>query len=60
MITWKNAGNDILLAKTKGTCEYLYGNGNPVSAMKFEKAGKFYKNKAWVKQNGKWGIIQLQ
>ncbi|MCS3797842.1 WG repeat-containing protein [Niastella sp. OAS944] len=56
----ENAGNDILLAKTKGTYEYLYENGKPLSTMKFEKAGKFYKNRAWVKQNGKWGIIQLQ
>jgi len=56
----ENAGNDILLAKTKGTYEYLYENGKSLSNMKFEKAGKFYKNRAWVKQNGKWGIIQLQ
>jgi hypothetical protein len=56
----EDGGNGLLIAKKDDKYGYINDDGKPLSAFKFEKAGKFYNKRAWVKMNGKWGIIEMQ
>ncbi|OQP59868.1 hypothetical protein A3860_35740 [Niastella vici] len=56
----QSAGNGLLIARSNGKYGYLNEQGKPLSEIVFEKAGPFYKKRAWVKFNGKWGIIEMR
>lgn len=56
----ENAGNGLLIARSNRKYAYVTAKGEPLSDFVFEKAEKFYNKRAWVKFNGKWGLIEMR
>jgi hypothetical protein len=55
-----NAGYGLMITKLNGKYGYLNENAQPLSGFEFERASPFFNKRAWVKFNGKWGIIELR
>lgn len=55
----KKASLNILIAKIGDHYRYIDTKGVSLTKLQFEKANPFYENKAWVKFNNLWGIIQI-
>lgn len=46
--------------KKDGKAGYIDLDGNPIFDFEFEEARNFENGKAWVKSNGKWGVIVIK